>query len=224
MTEKVGLTQRGNRNRARGINARLQNIFDRMGLDAFKAEVESRLGYSLAPARPYTFIRNVDNGGHHVMLFLKNGRIQDEPQRDFNPGLREIDMIFKGTFQRYLPVVIEKVEKISEENGLRYDSFVMPITACPNGCARPYVAEVAFVGKAPRSYSLVHRNLTFAPFLNSRSSDMRSSDSRANFVIRAGYTIRLCDRLLQHLVSSQKTEPAALSSTYRCERLTSTCF
>jgi sulfite reductase (NADPH) hemoprotein beta-component len=82
-----------------------------MGLDAFKAEVESRLGYSLAPARPYTFIRNVDNGGHHVMLFLKNGRIQDEPQRDFNPGLREIDMIFKGTFQRVSSDFVELLIK-----------------------------------------------------------------------------------------------------------------
>lgn len=41
---------------------------------------------------------------------------------------------------QYLPVLIDKVEKICEENGLRHDSIVMRMTGCPNGCARPYVA------------------------------------------------------------------------------------
>lgn len=42
-----------------------------------------------------------------------------------------------------------------EENGLRNDSIVMRMTGCPNGCARPYLAEVAFVGKAPGSYVML---------------------------------------------------------------------
>lgn len=42
-----------------------------------------------------------------------------------------------------------------EENGLRNDSIVMRMTGCPNGCARPYVAEVAFVGKAPGTYLML---------------------------------------------------------------------
>jgi sulfite reductase beta subunit-like hemoprotein len=41
---------------------------------------------------------------------------------------------------KYLPLLINKVEKICEENGLRNDSIVMRMTGCPNGCARPYVA------------------------------------------------------------------------------------
>ncbi|KAN0137158.1 hypothetical protein V8E53_005155 [Lactarius tabidus] len=49
----------------------------------------------------------------------------------------------------------DKVEKICEENGLRNDSIVMRMTGCPNGCARPYVAEVAFVGKAPGAYMML---------------------------------------------------------------------
>jgi sulfite reductase (NADPH) hemoprotein beta-component len=54
--------------------------------------------------------------------------------------------------ERYLPVLIDKVEKVCEEAGLRNDSIVMRMTGCPNGCARPWAAEVAFVGKAPGSY------------------------------------------------------------------------
>jgi len=38
---------------------------------------------------------------------------------------------------------------------LRDDEIVMRMTGCPNGCARPYVAEVAFVGKAPGSYMML---------------------------------------------------------------------
>ena len=57
--------------------------------------------------------------------------------------------------ERYLPVLIDKVEKICEDNGLRHDSIVMRMTGCPNGCARPWVAEVAFVGKAPGSYLMM---------------------------------------------------------------------
>lgn len=56
---------------------------------------------------------------------------------------------------QYLPVLIGKVEAICEENGLRNDSIVMRMTGCPNGCARPYVAEVAFVGKAPGTYLML---------------------------------------------------------------------
>lgn len=47
------------------------------------------------------------------------------------------------------------MEAICEESGLRNDSIVMRMTGCPNGCARPYVAEVAFVGKAPGTYSML---------------------------------------------------------------------
>lgn len=54
--------------------------------------------------------------------------------------------------ERYLPLLVDKVEKICEDEGLRSDSIVMRMTGCPNGCARPWNAEIAFVGKAPGSY------------------------------------------------------------------------
>jgi sulfite reductase (NADPH) hemoprotein beta-component len=42
-----------------------------------------------------------------------------------------------------------------EDAGLRNDAIVMRMTGCPNGCARPYIAEVAFVGKAPGTYLML---------------------------------------------------------------------
>ncbi|KAG0709210.1 hypothetical protein DFH29DRAFT_978786 [Suillus ampliporus] len=274
VAEKVMLTQRDNGNRADRKNARLKYTIDRMGLDTFKAEVESRLGYPLAPARPFTFDRNIDDfgwstgddGRHHVMLFIENGRIQDEPGRDFKTGLREIAKMHKGTFrltanqhlmvseiatedvpeikrilakykldnlnhtglrlsssacvafptcglamaesERYLPVLVDKVEKICEENGLRNDSIVMRMTGCPNGCARPYVAEVAFVGKAPGSYSMllgggyygqrlnkIYRETVsepeilaiLNPMIKRYALERLEGERFGDFVIRAGY-------------------------------------
>ncbi|KAF3043969.1 hypothetical protein E8E12_002587 [Didymella heteroderae] len=56
--------------------------------------------------------------------------------------------------ERYLPVLISKLEDTLEEAGLRQDSIVMRMTGCPNGCARPWLAEVAFVGKAYGAYNM----------------------------------------------------------------------
>jgi sulfite reductase (NADPH) hemoprotein beta-component len=56
--------------------------------------------------------------------------------------------------ERYLPELISKLEGVLEENGLRQDSIVMRMTGCPNGCARPWLAEVAFVGKAYGAYNM----------------------------------------------------------------------
>ncbi|KIL00733.1 hypothetical protein PAXRUDRAFT_7953 [Paxillus rubicundulus Ve08.2h10] len=274
VAEKVMLTQRDNGNRADRKNARLKYTVDRMGLDVFKAEVESRLGYNLAPARHYALDRNVDDfgwtvgedGRHHVMLFIENGRIQDEPGRHFKTGLREIARIHKGAFrltanqhivisdiaagdvlkiktllskykldnldysglrlsssacvafptcglamaesERYLPVLVDKVEKICEEHGLRNDSIVMRMTGCPNGCARPYLAEVAFVGKAPGSYSMllgggyfgqrlnkIYRETVsepeilaiLTPMIKRYALERYEGEHFGDFVIRAGY-------------------------------------
>ncbi|OAA33626.1 sulfite reductase beta subunit [Moelleriella libera RCEF 2490] len=56
--------------------------------------------------------------------------------------------------ERYLPMLISKLETCLEESGLRQDSIVMRMTGCPNGCARPWLAEVAFVGKAYGAYNM----------------------------------------------------------------------
>ena len=57
--------------------------------------------------------------------------------------------------ERYLPRLITKLEEALEEYGLRHDSIVMRMTGCPNGCARPWMAEIACVGKAFGAYNLM---------------------------------------------------------------------
>jgi len=56
--------------------------------------------------------------------------------------------------ERYLPGFGQQVERLLERHGLRNEPLVLRITGCPNGCARPYLAEVALVGKAPGRYNL----------------------------------------------------------------------
>ncbi|KAJ2061458.1 Sulfite reductase [NADPH] subunit beta, partial [Coemansia sp. S146] len=56
--------------------------------------------------------------------------------------------------ERYLPRLIDLLDEVIDQAGLRSDAIVIRMTGCPNGCARPYNAEIAFVGKAPGAYNL----------------------------------------------------------------------
>lgn len=56
--------------------------------------------------------------------------------------------------QRYMPALISKIEPLLVQHGLGEEDIIMRMTGCPNGCARPYAAEIAFVGTAPGRYNL----------------------------------------------------------------------
>jgi len=57
--------------------------------------------------------------------------------------------------ERYLPRLQGKVEDLANRHGMGDRSIVMRMTGCANGCARPYVAEIGFVGKGPGRYNLL---------------------------------------------------------------------
>ncbi len=56
--------------------------------------------------------------------------------------------------QRYLPSLISKIEPLLEKHQLSKEEIIIRMTGCPNGCARPYVAEIGFVGTAYGKYNL----------------------------------------------------------------------
>lgn len=56
--------------------------------------------------------------------------------------------------ERYLPTLITKVEKLMDGVGLGSQEVVMRMTGCPNGCSRPYVSEIGFVGRSLGFYDL----------------------------------------------------------------------
>ncbi|KAH9810495.1 sulfite reductase [NADPH] subunit beta-like [Teratosphaeria destructans] len=218
--EKIMLVQRDNGDRKNRKHARLKYTIDDMGVEAFKADVESRWGQKFEEPRPFHFDSNIDTFGwqkdekgmNHFTMFIENGRIEDTADFPMKTGLREIAKVHKGEFrltgnqhlilsnvaeedlqamkdmlkefkldntnfsglrlsssacvafptcglamaesERYLPELVTKLEGVIEENGMRQDSIVMRMTGCPNGCARPWLAEVAFVGKAYGAYNM----------------------------------------------------------------------
>ncbi|MFO1071263.1 MAG: NADPH-dependent assimilatory sulfite reductase hemoprotein subunit [Geminicoccaceae bacterium] len=56
--------------------------------------------------------------------------------------------------ERYLPGLVDALEATLDEVGLRQDEITIRMTGCPNGCARPYLAEIGLVGRGPGTYNL----------------------------------------------------------------------
>ncbi|MDE3068210.1 MAG: NADPH-dependent assimilatory sulfite reductase hemoprotein subunit [Verrucomicrobiota bacterium] len=56
--------------------------------------------------------------------------------------------------ERMLPGLVDRLEKLCEAVGLAGEEIIIRSTGCPNGCARPYTAELGFVGKAPGRYQI----------------------------------------------------------------------
>ena len=56
--------------------------------------------------------------------------------------------------ERYLPSLLSKIEAILAEHGLSNEPITVRMSGCPNGCSRPYVAEIGLTGRAPGRYNL----------------------------------------------------------------------
>ena len=214
--------QRDFGNRSDRKLARLKYTLDRMGVDAYRAEVEKRTGFKLEPARPYEFTERSDRYGWlqnaqgvwYYTLFVENGRVLDDEKVALKTALLEVAKTDKTNFlftsnqnmiisdvadkdkaaineileqfkiiehteaashlrknsiacvalptcplalaegQRYMPSLISKIEPLIAKYQLQNESIIMRMTGCPNGCARPYAAEIGFVGTAAGRYNL----------------------------------------------------------------------
>lgn len=56
--------------------------------------------------------------------------------------------------ERAIPAILERLEALLSKVGLKNEKIVIRMTGCPNGCARPYLAEIGFVGSAPEKYQI----------------------------------------------------------------------
>ena len=54
--------------------------------------------------------------------------------------------------ERALPGVLDELHGQLERLGLQHEEFTVRMTGCPNGCARPYTADIAFVGRSLDKY------------------------------------------------------------------------
>jgi sulfite reductase (NADPH) hemoprotein beta-component len=110
--------------------------------------------------------------------------------------------------ERYLPSLLDKLDAILREIGLEKDPIVIRMTGCPNGCARPYIAEIGLVGKNLGKYNLYlgggfvgHRlNKLYRegisdeeivaaldPIFRRYARERTAGERFGDFVIRAGY-------------------------------------
>ncbi|HUW54873.1 MAG TPA: assimilatory sulfite reductase (NADPH) hemoprotein subunit [Rhodanobacter sp.] len=221
VAETAVAVQRDWGNRSERKHARLKYTLDNRGLDAFVAELQSRLGFQLQPARPFQFDHNGDrygwieghDGRWHLTLHIESGRLADVGQRRALTGLRELAKVHTGDFrltcnqnlivanveaadrarinaiveahsldgyrrqsairrhaiacvalptcglamaesERYLPNLLPKLEAALERHGLADAPILLRLSGCPNGCSRPYLGEIALVGRGPGRYDL----------------------------------------------------------------------
>lgn len=56
--------------------------------------------------------------------------------------------------ERYLPTILTLIERLLVKHGLERQPLSLRLTGCPNGCARPYLAEIGLIGRAPGRYVL----------------------------------------------------------------------
>jgi len=55
--------------------------------------------------------------------------------------------------ERVFHIALDQIDAILKEYGLTDEPILIRMTGCPNGCARPYNADIAFVGRAPGNYA-----------------------------------------------------------------------
>lgn len=56
--------------------------------------------------------------------------------------------------ERVMPNILSRLEDVLKEVGLANEEIIVRMTGCPNGCARPYMAEIGLVGRAPNKYQI----------------------------------------------------------------------
>lgn len=221
---EIATVQRDYGNREDRKLARLKYTIDRMGIDAYKAEVEKRSGVKFEPLKPFEFTQRMDTYGWaknhknkwYYTAFVENGRILDDTDRGvmFQTAFLEIAQAKKANFrftcnqnivlsdilpedkdyiqsildkynisrngdqasvirkesiacvafntcalamaesQRYLPSLLDKIEPILAKHQLQEAPISIRMTGCPNGCARPYIAEIGFIGTSLGHYNM----------------------------------------------------------------------
>ena len=113
--------------------------------------------------------------------------------------------------ERYLPDLMTALDERLGAHGLSADDIVIRMTGCPNGCARPYLAEIGLVGKGPGRYNLYlgaafdgsrlsklyaedvdHAGIvaTLDPLFKAYAAERASGERFGDFTIRAGYVAK----------------------------------
>lgn len=116
----------------------------------------------LTPANNVLLANLTDAQRYDINQLLAADGVQTAPERH-DSVLRRASMacvalptcgLALAEAERYLPGLISRLEALLAEIGLGDQEVTIRMTGCPNGCARPYMAEIGFVGKAPGRYQI----------------------------------------------------------------------
>uniref|UniRef100_A0A803KM75 assimilatory sulfite reductase (ferredoxin) n=1 Tax=Chenopodium quinoa TaxID=63459 RepID=A0A803KM75_CHEQI len=148
----IVVTQRENGRRDDRKYSRMKYLIDSWGIEKFRSVVEQYYGKTFEP------IRELPEWEFKSFL----GWHEQEPRYvdPLNvtamacPALPMCPLAITEA-ERGIPDLLKRVRAVLEKVGLKYtESIVVRVTGCPNGCARPYMAEVGLVGDGPNSYQI----------------------------------------------------------------------
>ncbi len=142
-------------------NGRVSNWAGRSLMDGLREIARNHNGtFRLTPNQNLTISEVPADGKEQIEFLLRRyGLLAD----NVGSGLRLNSMacvalptcgLAMAESERYLPVLVGKLEPILQKHGLQEEPITIRMTGCPNGCARPYIAEIALTGRAPGKYNL----------------------------------------------------------------------
>ncbi|VCU71681.1 Sulfite reductase [NADPH] hemoprotein beta-component [Pigmentiphaga humi] len=135
--------------------------------------------------------------------------------------------------ERYLPALLDRLEPLLDRYGLAQAPITLRISGCPNGCSRPYIAEIALTGRAIGRYNLylgggfhgerlARLYLENAPedsivaaldeVLGHYAADRQPDEHLGDFVVRAGYVTPVRDGPDFNTPNERRAERADLES------------
>jgi sulfite reductase (NADPH) hemoprotein beta-component len=98
--------------------------------------------------------------------------------------------------QRYLPSLMTKIEALLARHKLGDEEISIRMTGCPNGCARPYISEIGFIGTALGKYNL----MLGADVIGTRLNKLYKENLNEEQILSE------LDVLFQRFATSRKTE------------------
>lgn len=142
-------------------NGRVSNFDDIALLDGLRAIAEVHKGMFRVTPNQNLIIADIAPGDRPAIeALLKEYRLDSLNK---GSGLRLNSMacvalptcgLAMAESERYLPALVGKIEAILAQHGLGEEPITIRMTGCPNGCARPYIAEIGLTGRAPGKYNL----------------------------------------------------------------------
>ncbi len=140
-------------------NGRVRDLPDHRLLTALHAIAELNIGRFIITPNQNLILADIPQHQQQTIADLLSAHSLDTPIS----GLRRNSLacvalptcgLALAESERYLPSLITRLENQLEQIGLTHDAITIRMTGCPNGCARPYLAEIALVGRSPGTYNL----------------------------------------------------------------------